>query len=257
MRILAIDTSGKAASVAVADGSRLLGRIWLEHGRTHSQALMPSLEALLSSLDKKVSDMDAFAVAVGPGSFTGLRIGVTTAKTLAFVNNAKIAAVSTFECLAYNLTAYSGNLLCPIIDARNRQVYYQIFVSDGGTFTKVSEEDVADVEDVARKLKLLSGGRHPNGGNCVGGGVVFNGDAAETYLNFFSGQLGGVKARCACERDLYTDAASVALIVGEEIEQGKISRLEEPFSLSPNYMRKPQAERLREEAARLGAAVKR
>ena len=257
MKILSIDTSGRAASAAVVDGRRLLARIWLEHGRTHSQALMPCIEALLSLLGVKAADMDVFAVVVGPGSFTGLRIGVTTAKAMAYANNAKVAAVTTFECLAYNMRLLRDIIICPIIDARNRQVYYQAFYPGDGVPSAACEKNVTGVDDLARELKCMSSNEiKPGSGLKPHRGIVLNGDAAEMYIDYFTYALEGIEVVCAPERDLYTDAASAALIVGSEIESGVVGRLTEPFFLAPDYMRKPQAERVREEAMRVDDAVK-
>jgi tRNA threonylcarbamoyladenosine biosynthesis protein TsaB len=239
MNILALDTSGKAASAAVARDGKLAARMWLEHGKTHSQALMPCVESLLSLLGADVSEMDIFAAVTGPGSFTGLRIGVTTVKALAFANGAKSAGVSTFECLAHNMLAYGDALLCSVIDARNDQVYYQIFSTDGKTLRSLCSGDVAGIDELAIKLaRLLEKGD-------FGRGVALNGDAAAKCGELFRGKLNGADVIRAPERDLYTDAASVALLVSSEIESGLMARLEGPFLLAPEYLRKPRAERIR------------
>jgi len=237
MRILSIDTSARAASVAIADGARLAAGLWLEHGKTHSQALMPCIETLLSLADVKISDIDVFAAVTGPGSFTGLRIGVTTTKAMAYANNANLAGVTSFECLAYNLLAFENWLLCPVIDAGNNQVYCQMFRTDGAALEKVCDGAAADVGELARGLRREASGR----------GVVLNGDAAKKYAGYFRSELEGVDVICAPERDLHSDAASAALLVGGETERGIVSRLETPFSLTPDYMRESQAERLRKE----------
>ncbi|MCL2163693.1 MAG: ribosomal protein S18-alanine N-acetyltransferase [Oscillospiraceae bacterium] len=237
MKIFSIDTSGMAASVAIAADGRLAGGLWLEHGKTHSQTLMSCVEALLATTEVELPDIDVFVAVNGPGSFTGLRIGVTTIKALAYANCAKVAAVSTFECLAFNLLAYTDRLLCSMIDARNNQVYYQMFRTDGASLEKVCDGDVVNVGVMVQKLREAA----------AGSGVVINGDAAKGYLDFIKGELGESDVVCAPERSLYTDASAAALLVGKEVEGGVLTRLEAPFSLTPNYMRVSQAERVRAE----------
>ena len=122
MIILAIESSALTASVAVCDGERLLGEYTLNNGNTHSETLLPMAEALLKSLNLTVQQIDLFAVAAGPGSFTGVRIGVATLKGLAFATQKPCVGVSTLEALAYNFPVPKG-LICPVMNARRKQVY--------------------------------------------------------------------------------------------------------------------------------------
>ena len=129
MNILALDTSGATASVAVARDGFLTGEITLRHGKTHSQKLVPMMDSLIDMLDLKPSDIDLCAVANGPGSFTGLRIGVVTIKAFAYALNIPVVEVSTLMALAFTLSANKG-IVCPIQDARNRQVFTGIYRTD-------------------------------------------------------------------------------------------------------------------------------
>ena len=126
MKILAFDGTAKAATVAVSDGDRILGLYTVDNGLTQSELLMPMAENLLSSLKLKFSDIELFATSVGPGSFTGVRIGVSLVKGLAFGRSIPCVGVSTIEALAENLKGLKG-ILVPCMDARRGQVYTGIF----------------------------------------------------------------------------------------------------------------------------------
>ena len=114
MKVLALDSTALVASVALCEDGKLLGELTLNNGNTHSQTLLPMVEFLLKQFDMTPGDVDLFAATVGPGSFTGVRIGAATLKGLAFGTNKPCAAVSTLEALAYNLKDFDG-LICPVI----------------------------------------------------------------------------------------------------------------------------------------------
>ena len=119
MKILALDSTAKVASVALCEDELLLGELTLNNGNTHSQTLLPMVEFLLNKFELAPSDIDLFAAAIGPGSFTGVRIGAATLKGLAFGKKTPCAGVSTLEALAYNLSDRDG-LICPVMNARRQ-----------------------------------------------------------------------------------------------------------------------------------------
>ena len=128
MKILSIDSSTKAASVAVIDGNKISAEYFLNTGFTHSETLMPMIESALKHSASKLSELDLIAVTVGPGSFTGVRIGVASAKGLSFTSNIPVVGVSALEALAYNLKGMQGEfIVSAVIDARCSQVYNALF----------------------------------------------------------------------------------------------------------------------------------
>ena len=126
MLIFGVDTCSSAATSAIFDGEKLLAQTVINHKKTHSQKIMPQIDNLFSLSELSISDIDVFAAAVGPGSFTGVRIGVATVKGMAQALSKPCVAVSTLEALAYPLASFNG-LVCPILDARRGQVYNAIF----------------------------------------------------------------------------------------------------------------------------------
>jgi len=133
LRVLAIDTSSVVATVAIMDDEKLIGEYVLNHKQTHSQKIMPMIEELLASSELRIQDIDVFAVASGPGSFTGLRIGAATMKGLAHAMNKPIIGVSTLDGLAFNLP-YCNYIISPIMDAKNEQVYNALYKWIDDTF---------------------------------------------------------------------------------------------------------------------------
>ena len=126
MKILGLDSSGMVAGVAIVEDGLLLAEYTTNYKKTHSQTLLPMVEEIVSMLGIDLKELDAIAVAEGPGSFTGIRIGVSTAKALAVVNNIPVVGVTSLEGLAYNIKKDTG-IICSLIDANNHQVYCGIF----------------------------------------------------------------------------------------------------------------------------------
>ena len=237
MKILAIDTSGKAVSAAVAEDGVLCSGIWLRHGKTHAEALMPCVESALSGLGIELRDIGAFAVVAGPGSFTGLRIGIAAVKAFAYAHGAGTVGISTMDALAKNLEIYENALLCPVMDARNGNVYQAIYktlsreapASDNkyAGFTCLADAAMLSAEDAAERL--VSALEENRGVDTV----ILNGDAAEDRLDFFRGKICGVKVRAASGRLLRQNAESAALLACEDAESG---RLVPPERLAPEYL---------------------
>lgn len=152
MKILALESSATAASVALCDGEELIAQSFQQTGLTHSQTLLPMVKTLLSSCGMHLKEFDLLAVASGPGSFTGLRIGVSAAKGLAWANELPCAACSTLEAMAWNASAIGGEL-CAVMDARRAQVYNARFRSDGAMIERLCPDRAISLEDLATELR--------------------------------------------------------------------------------------------------------
>ena len=151
MKILALDSTALTASVAICEDTALLAEYTIANGNTHSETLLPMIEFALKSLSLKVSDIGLFACSVGPGSFTGVRIGAATVKGLAFGSGKPCAAVSTLEALAFNLVGFSG-LICPVMNARRSQVYTALFRSDGKELERLTEDMAIPISELDELL---------------------------------------------------------------------------------------------------------
>ncbi len=221
MKLLAIDTSAVSASVAVVEDDRVRSLCSVNAGLTHSRTLLPMIDAALCNSETKLSEIDCFACAVGPGSFTGIRIGIAALKGLCDGTGKKALAVSTLEGLAYNLLGQDV-LACAVMDARCKQVYCALFDVSVDTVTRLTDDAALKIEDLGA---LLSQHREKP--------VVFVGDGAvlcEKELGF----------RAAPALVRFQNAASVAFAALHDYDE---SRLIEPQALLPVYLRLPQAER--------------
>lgn len=152
MKLLAIDTSTDYISLAVMKGEKVLGRVHRKKPRSHSTLLVPMVDKVLKISKTKLKDLDGFCVSVGPGSFTGLRIGVTTIKGLAFVTKKPIVAVPTLDAIAENQKRFHG-IICPVLDARKNKVYASIYSSDGKKLKRISKFLLLPVDELLKRLK--------------------------------------------------------------------------------------------------------
>lgn len=240
MKILGLDSSGLVAGVAVLEDGVLLAEYNVNYKKTHSQTLLPMLAELREMLELDLDGVDAVAVASGPGSFTGLRIGSATAKGLGLALEKPLVEVPTLEGLAYNLYG-AADMICPLIDARRGQVYAGIYEfarggePDGGTpmTLRVLEPQAAvDVSVLLDKINLL-GAKRP------GGGVVFLGDGVpvhrEKILERIRIPLHFAPASCNRQR-----AGSIAALGAAYYALGRVVSAAEH---RPEYLRQSQAER--------------
>ena len=232
MKVLALDTSSIVASVAVMDDDILLGEYTLNHNKTHSQKLVPMIQQLLSNLELEPCDIDIFAVSKGPGSFTGLRIGIATAKTMAYALDKPVIGIPTIDVLAHNIS-FCKHLICPIMDARNNQVYTALY-----EWVSVGQKRLTEYMGV--KIEELAGIIRENIDKSKEK-VIFTGDGVRIYKPFFSNEL-GKKCIFAPDNLLLQRASSVAEIALNPVYKGK-GKNEDCFSLVPFYLRKSQAER--------------
>ena len=155
MLILAFETSAKAASAALLEDGKLLGESYQNTGLTHSQTLMVMAETLLRQCGKTVADVSAVAVAAGPGSFTGVRIGVAAAKGFAWGREVPCYGVSTLEAMALSLGAYQG-YVCPVMDARRSQVYHALFYVNHGSLERITDDRAIALEQLKQELAPLT-----------------------------------------------------------------------------------------------------
>ena len=226
--ILAFDSTAKVASVALMQGEKVLAEYSLNCGLTQSELLLPMAEHCLASLHKDFSDVAAFACTVGPGSFTGVRIGVATVKGLAFGKDVPCLEVSTLEALAENLRGLRG-LIVPCMDARRSQVYNALFLSDGNSLTRVTEDRAISLDALAEELKAYENQEI----FLVGDGY----DVARKHLTAMHVPLASTPTGLRDQR-----AASCAAVASRMLLEG---RTRSDRELSPSYLRLPQAERER------------
>ena len=227
MLILAFETSAKACSVAIHDGQKLLGESYQNTGLTHSQTLMVMAEDLLKSCGKTAADVTHLAVAAGPGSFTGVRIGVSAAKGFAWGAELPVYGVSTLESMALSLGALHGHVCC-CMDARRKQVYNAIFLAENGKLTRVSEDRAISLEDLKNELEHIDGP------------IFLVGDGAELTHKTLSGEIPGLILPPEHRRQ--QRASGVALAAIEAMNRGESA---DGAALQPNYLRLSQAERER------------
>ncbi len=147
MKILAMDSSATVASVALCEDKKLLAEYTVNNGNTHSETLLPMVEAVLADFKLTAKDIDLFAVSNGPGSFTGVRIGAATLKGLAFASERPCVGVSTLYALALNLVGFKG-LICPVMNARRSQVYTALFRSDGEALTRILPDSAMSISEL-------------------------------------------------------------------------------------------------------------
>lgn len=229
MLILAFETSAKAASVALLEDGKLLGESYQNTGLTHSQTIMVMAEDLLKQCGKTVADVTAVAVANGPGSFTGIRIGVAAAKGFAWGAELPCVGASTLASMAVGLGIWQG-YVCPVMDARRSQVYNALYHVNCGKYTRIREDRAISLQELGEDVKNLS---EP---------IFLVGDGSVLCYNTLSEKVPGLIL--PPEARMHQRAAGVAL------EAERLLRSGGTFpagALVPNYLRLSQAERERNE----------
>ena len=223
MKILGIDSSAKSASAAITDADKILGCFYTNTGLTHSQTLMPMIESLLKYSNTSLDDIDLIAVNKGPGSFTGVRIGVAAAKGLADVKNIPVCGTSTLESMAYNLVDIDC-IACCVMDARCNQVYNAIFDITDGKITRLTPDNADSIENVTEELKKYKKIK------------FFVGDGAEICYNKLNEDS---DIRIAAPSDRFQSAVGVCFCAMNASRDQYI----DSALLVPEYLRLPQAER--------------
>lgn len=224
MKILAVDTTATAASVAVLRDGKLLSESFTNTGLTHSQTLMPMIDNTVRGANIDIKDIDFFAVNNGPGSFTGVRIGVAAVKGMAQMLGKPCVEISTLESLAYNLIDNNCIAVC-VMDARCQQVYTASFDCDGNTVTRLCDDEAIAISDLEERLTNYKKT------------VIFVGDGAMLCYNYYKDRL---PCSVISEGRRHQKALSVALAATLKIEKGETVSANE---LMPSYLRLPQAQR--------------
>ncbi len=234
MKILGLDSSGLVASVAVVENGNLLAEYTVNYKKTHSQTLLPMLDEICGMVELDLESVDAIAVAAGPGSFTGLRIGSATAKGLGLALKKPLIGIPTVEGLAYNLYGVPG-YICPIMDARRNQVYTGIYafenVFEKDEMTVVEDQMAINIEELIEKL------------NEKNTPVTFLGDGVSVYKKKIDEKM-KVPYTFAPAHMNKQRAGAVAALGAKYFAQGRCETAREH---QPDYLRVSQAEREREE----------
>lgn len=220
MKILSVDTSAVCASVAITEGEKIISLCSTNAGLTHSRTLLPMIDSALKNSETELSEIDFFACSVGPGSFTGIRIGIASLKGLADGCAKKCLPVSTLEALAYNLLGHDA-VACCVMDARCGQVYCALFdVSDDGV-KRLTDDEAIKIDDLSKKLEAIEKK------------VIFVGDGAEICHRALGYDIAPSVTR-------FQNAASVGICAYRSFDEEKAITAAE---LMPVYLRLPQAER--------------
>ncbi|NLO10140.1 MAG: tRNA (adenosine(37)-N6)-threonylcarbamoyltransferase complex dimerization subunit type 1 TsaB [Clostridiales bacterium] len=230
MRILALDSSGLVASVAIASEDALLAEYTVNFKKTHSQTLLPMLDEIVRMVDLDLSEVDAIAITSGPGSFTGLRIGSSTAKGLGLALNKPIISVPTVDSLAYNLYG-TDRMICPIMDARRDQVYTGLYEFINDKLVVISPQKVVGIDEIIDEIEA------------IGKDVIFLGDGVPIHRDRISEsmKIGHSFA------PLHMNRQRAGAIAALGLEYFKENRVETAAEHQPVYLRVSQAERERAE----------
>lgn len=222
MRLLAIDTSTITGGIALMEDDNLIAESRLNVKVSHSERLMKELDHILSQSSLNIDDIDVFAISIGPGSFTGLRVGLSTVKGLVYQSNKKIVSVSSLESLAYSLP-FCKYQICPMHDARKKEVYTSVFLWTDDGLIKIMDEQVIRIDDLLFKITEKT---------------VFLGEGAIIYRDKIVSILKD-KASFAYPQDIYPSPASVAYLGMIKAKRGEY---DDPTVLTPRYMRRSEAE---------------
>lgn len=228
MKILGLDSSGLVASVAIVEDDNLLGEYTVNYKKTHSQTLLPMLDEIAQMIELDLNSIDAIAIAGGPGSFTGLRIGSATAKGLGLALKKPIVNVPTVDGIAYNLVGHR-DLVCPLMDARRNQTYTGLYRFDGDKMEVVLEQCAVGIDEIVGKI------------NTIGQAVVFLGDGVPVFRDYLKENC-KVPYLFAPAHMNKQRAGAVAVLGMQYFKEGRIETAEEH---KPEYLRLSQAERER------------
>ncbi len=228
MKLLALDSSSVTASVSIIEDETIISEFFINSGLTHSQTLAPMIQASLDTLNIKVSDIDLFAITNGPGSFTGLRIGLATIKGMATVFNKPCIGVSSLLAAAYNCINFNG-IICVVMDARRNQFYNAIFKCENKNLERLTEDRVISIEELEKDLKNFS--------ECVeliGDGAVI----CYNNINMYGDQN---NIKLSFKGNHYVYASNVGILGMKLYKKGAFS---DASNINPKYLRLSQAERL-------------
>lgn len=222
MPVFAIETTSLAGSIAIIDESRVISEITLNVRATHSEKLMAAIDRLLCDSGLDIDDMDCIAVSIGPGSFTGLRIGLSAAKGLAYATGKPLIGVPTLDAMALNIP-FSSYLICPMQDAKKGEVYAALYRPGTIWPEKITDDIAIDPADLAGMISERT---------------VFLGDGVSRYRDILKAKLGELYNEAPIPLRL-PRASNVALLAQKRLEIGAV---EDPFTMLPRYIRKSEAE---------------
>ena len=225
MKVLSVDTSSLVATCAVVDEEKVLGEYTLNQDMTHSERLIPMIKVVMDSLGLEPKDIDLFAAASGPGSFTGLRIGLATIKGLAHVADKPVLGISTLEALAFNIPW--GEVVIPIMDARRDRVFTGIYSWENGELVDVLKPTILEIDEL---LDFIDANYEE---------VMFNGDGTNVFKERIVNRL-GEKALFAPISSNMAKASSVGELALLKWKEGNKDNY---FELVPDYLRESQAQR--------------
>ena len=223
MLTLGIDSSAVAASAALVEDGKLLGEFYCNTKQVHSQTLLPMVEGLLQTVGRSCGELDAIAVSHGPGSFTGVRIGVSCVKGLSMTRNIPCAGVSTLRAMAENARQLTG-IVCAVMDARCGQVYNALFRAEDGKLTRLCDDRALPIAELLKECKTFTEK------------IYLIGDGAELCYKTFA----AIRAELLLPQLRFQRASGVAMAAQEMVENGQTVT---PDALMPIYLRLPQAER--------------
>ncbi len=227
MKILAIETSTMLGGIAIVDdASGLIAETRMNVKSTHSERLMTEIDHVLKQSRLDMSQIDAFAVAIGPGSFTGLRIGLSTVKGFSYSTGKPIVSVPTLDAFAWNFS-YSRYPICTLLDARKKEVYAALFKWEENGFAKLKNEQSVKIAKFLEEVKLISYAK-----------IIFAGEGAVLYQSEIIRQMGD-RALFASQEKMIPSPSNVAFLALQKAQRGEFS---EPVSLVPFYIRRSEAE---------------
>lgn len=227
MRVLAIESSAMVASVAVIEDEKVLGVYTINNKRTHSQTIMPMIEAMKKQLDFKLSSLDAIGVSGGPGSYTGLRIGSSIAKGLAHVLDIPIVGISTIESMANNITK-KDVLICPMLDARREHVFSGVYTWKDDELINVIVIDQWSVVELCKEI--IKKNKE----------VIFLGDGFTQHEELIIKNMGNINIMKAKASRFLQEAVNIGFLAIEKMKKGEV---ESYMNHEPDYYRLSQAER--------------
>ena len=223
MKILSIETAGNICAVALTEDDKLIKEEILNDGNTHSVKLMPLVDKLLSETNIKISDIDLFACDIGPGSFTGIRIGVSTIKAFMDVTNKKALGISSLEILAENIDN-NKDIVCTLIDAKNENVYYGFFKKENEKYEKIADLGFDNIDNVIQIVKQKNKK------------IIFIGNGSTIYKDMIESELENIEIISDEEKN-NLNARNIAFIALKKQEEAVDSN-----NLRPLYLRKSSAE---------------
>ena len=224
MKVLAIETSTYSGSIAVSEGERIVGELYLDMGPSHSERLVPAIDRLLSDLGIGRQDLGGVAVSLGPGSFTALRVGISTAKGLSYSLGIPVIGASSLEIIAMNVL-FSPYQVCAVTDARKGELFAALFWTDDGAVKRISEDAIVTPRGLSETIKEKT---------------IFIGEGALLYRDFLEDNESWGEAPAFCPSYMNYARASALAFHGYRRFAG--GHADEVMGLAPMYLRKPDAE---------------